>query len=281
MSSGTMAPAQSHDDYNADFSRLRNTAKEVFHESPGTYYRRYVAFTEPFPAATEDMLIGTYTHVAVLEPERWARDFVVAPSIDMRTKAGKEVWAAFSAASAGKTVLNESVYTKVVKLHNAIYRCPDAKRLLELPSHREHVLTWGDHETAEPCKCRFDLLLSSGNGISADIKTVGSGVKPQDFSSLAARRGYDRTADFYLGGYHEHTGETGTYLFIAVSKKTLDCAVYELDEDFLKIGYRRNRRIMRDLARCRETGVWAATHELRTTVISPPRWAEYQEQWEG
>ena len=47
------------------------------------------------PDPTPAMRIGTLTHLAVIEPDRFATEVMVAPNVDRRTSAGKAEWAQF------------------------------------------------------------------------------------------------------------------------------------------------------------------------------------------
>ncbi len=79
---------------------------DLIARSPAHYRAQKAAPREATPA----MIIGSAFHTATLEPEKFDLEFAVAPEgIDRRTKAGKEEWAAFEAASAGKTVLKAEV----------------------------------------------------------------------------------------------------------------------------------------------------------------------------
>lgn len=46
---------------------------------------------EPTPA----LLFGQFVHKLVLEPETVDKEFIVAPTVDKRTKDGKAMWAEF------------------------------------------------------------------------------------------------------------------------------------------------------------------------------------------
>ncbi len=64
---------------------IGSTALRALIRSAEHYHAEYVACTAP-RAETPAMRRGT----AVLEPEKWATRYAVAPECDRRTKAGKE-----------------------------------------------------------------------------------------------------------------------------------------------------------------------------------------------
>ena len=68
----------------------------------------YKFYLDNPPEDTTAMRIGRAVHAAILTPTAYKRDFVTLPAgIDRRTKAGKEEYAAFIEASAGKEILTE------------------------------------------------------------------------------------------------------------------------------------------------------------------------------
>ena len=56
-------------------------------------------------AATEPMDVGSATHVAILEPARFDKEFYIAPIYDGRTKGGKDIAERCQAEAAGRTII--------------------------------------------------------------------------------------------------------------------------------------------------------------------------------
>jgi len=258
---------------------VRNTTKEIFRRSRKAYHDLCIAKTVPWPEPTEALLLGIWTHLAVLEPDRWLREFVIAPKCDRRTTEGKAVWKYFCEESQGKTVITQEQAAEVTALREAVMANKMARWFIEADGKHEHTVRWTDPQTGLQCKCRDDKLLATGQIL--DLKTTRDGISPQEFAKTAANLGYQRNADFYVGGHDAAIGERVPYLFLVVSKKTFECACYELDDDAMDLGARQNRRTLADLARCHETGNWLSEHETQITTLSLPRWAASSDEWEG
>mgnify|MGYP001050176824 CR=1 FL=1 len=80
--------AETNEEYHSS-QALSCSGLKVFAQSP--YRFRY----RPEPQATDAMTFGSLVHTMVLEPEKVAETYVVAPKVDRRTRAGKEEWQAF------------------------------------------------------------------------------------------------------------------------------------------------------------------------------------------
>ena len=78
---------------------------------------------------TPAMKLGTATHCAILEPERFEIEYAQAPDIDKRTKDGKALWCELE--QSGRVVLSSDEYLKVVEMANAIRSHELASRLLQ------------------------------------------------------------------------------------------------------------------------------------------------------
>ena len=66
----------------------------------------YQAYINAPHEETKALKFGTFVHSAVLEPHTLDDLYATAPDVDRRTKDGKEQWAAFATANAGKTILD-------------------------------------------------------------------------------------------------------------------------------------------------------------------------------
>src|ERR1700722_4496491 len=118
---------------------------------------------------TEAMILGTLAHMAVLEPERWIKETIVAPACDRRTTAGKQVYAEFLESSEGRIVMSNAQCSQVLAMRAAIHASHAAMELLELEGPVEHSLYWTDPETGIQCKRRCDKI--AGRAI-LDLKFI-------------------------------------------------------------------------------------------------------------
>jgi hypothetical protein len=107
---------QIHDrkEYRA-FPALNQSAAKHLLTSPA-HYQAYINTPQE---ETKALKFGTFVHAAVLEPQTLDDLYATAPDVDRRTKDGKEQWAAFATANAGKTILDaeESAIGHLVAAH--------------------------------------------------------------------------------------------------------------------------------------------------------------------
>ena len=108
---------QIHDrnEYRA-FPALNQSAAKVLIANSPAHYQAYINTPQE---ETKALKFGTFVHAAVLEPQTLDDLYATAPEVDRRTKEGKETWAAFATANAGKTILDaeESAIGHLVASH--------------------------------------------------------------------------------------------------------------------------------------------------------------------
>jgi exodeoxyribonuclease VIII len=66
----------------------------------------------------------------LLEPQEFGNNFVIMPSVDKRTKEGKEIFAAFESQSAGKTILDDKLHTELFNLVEYVKANPEWEVLM-------------------------------------------------------------------------------------------------------------------------------------------------------
>ena len=107
---------QIHDrqEYRA-FPALNQSSAKKLLVSPA-HYQAYINTPQE---ETKALRFGTFVHAAILEPHTLDDLYATAPEVDRRTKEGKETWAAFATANAGKTILDaeESALGHLVAAH--------------------------------------------------------------------------------------------------------------------------------------------------------------------
>lgn len=230
------------------------------------------AFREETPA----MRIGSAVHCAALEPERFSAEYAVAPECDKRTKAGKERFAEFEAANAGRTVLSLEDGLLCVNAQQAIQSHPMARSLLSTGQPEVSAL-WEDEEFGVHCRARYDWLTSEG--VLIDLKTTQD-ASPAAFSMSCAKFRYHVQAAWYLDSYLAATGDLPmSFIFIAVEKAPpYAVAVYELDAEAIEFGRQLARRDLARYATARELDVWPGYADT-VQSLSLPAWA-YRNQSE-
>jgi exodeoxyribonuclease VIII len=104
---------------------------EVFRRRPRLYQMRYVTKELPAPEPTAAFRIGSATHCAVLEPEKFPLQYAQRPEgIDRRTKEGKAAWESFTQQHAGKDFLDAEEWQQISAMMEAVRANPLASQLL-------------------------------------------------------------------------------------------------------------------------------------------------------
>jgi exodeoxyribonuclease VIII len=244
---------------------------DLIARSPLHYWSRYLDPNRITPEPSAAMRLGTALHTHVLELSRWDEEIAVAPAMDRRTKAGKESYAAFEAAAAGKTVITADDAEVVMAMGRSIMRHPGAAMLLGLPGKAETTHMWTDATYEVECKCRPDWLTDDGS-IMVDLKTTRD-ASPRGFMRSIADYRYHVQAGWYLNGVEQATGKRpDQFVFICVeSTAPYAVAVYAADEVMTDRGYEQAMKDLGKLAVCRAADSWPSYSDQIET-ISLPGW---------
>ena len=228
-------------------------------------------------ADTEALRFGTAVHCAVLEPERFGREYVCAPEgADRRTKEGKAAWAEFEASAEGKTILKPEDHKNLLGMAAAVREHRLAGKLFsggvseQSIFWNERVYYGGDREADILCKCRPDYVKRLHNGpVIVDLKTTRDAGAAKFQRSAYWDWGYHIQAAHYLRGFEAATGEAArAFLFVAVEKEPPWAVnVFQAAPDFLAAGTMRAEELYKIFAACEENGEWPgypeAVRELR------------------
>lgn len=257
-------------DYHAHPAVSKSQLDEL--RTPAHFKARYIDRTVT-RVETPAMKLGTALHTAVLEPERFERDYVVSPKFDRRTTAGKEGFAKFQLSSMGLTIIDEDERDAVLGMAAGIASNRATSRACEFATVREASFFWIDEETGVECRCRPDGI-APDYSIAIDVKTTRDDAGPFEFSKTTHGYAYHKQAAFYSDGIAAATGRRpDAFVFVAVEKEPpFLAAAYQLDEQALDIGRRLYRRDLRLIAECRASKSWPGYPETIQT-ISLPAWA--------
>lgn len=163
------------------------------------------AWSKAAPEAEADSSadLGTLVHTLALEPDSFASRYVVAPTFDGRTNAGKADKAAFYASceAAGLTPIDQDTMRKADLMVASMFAHPEFARLLRAKNgYSEVSAIWRDDETGVLCKARYDRLVIVDDGaIVLDLKTTSSIEK---LHWAVSDYGYDRQEAHYTEGLH-------------------------------------------------------------------------------
>lgn len=259
-------------DYHSD-PAIGSTALRDLSRSPAHYHAIHVARTAP-RTETPAMKRGTAVHCCVLEPERWATDYIVEPRFDKRTNVGKAAEAEFKAANADRVTLSADDYATAEAISASVRRHPGAAALLRMKAGTEVPIHWEDETTGVKCKGKIDLVARTQAGvILVDLKTT-TDASPRGFERAIANWALHSQAAHYIDGWRTVTGETpAAYVLIAVeSEAPYAVATYALDQAAIDRGAADRLRALDTLCECLRTGAWPA-YSSEIVTISLPRWA--------
>lgn len=160
----------------------------------------YFKYRKEHPAEpSAALLFGQVAHKLLLEPEDFDTDFIVAPVVDRRTKAGKEAWDAFIAETDGRTVVDPATYEQAKAMTDVARENPLVAELIK-GSHEEPFF-WVDSDTGVKCKVRVDSWHRDENGVPVivDYKTARD-VSYRAFAKDVTMYGYFFQAAMYSEG---------------------------------------------------------------------------------
>lgn len=246
----------------------------------GLHYRYRLAN----PATSSALTLGIAAHCAVLEPERFERQFAVW---SRRSEAGNlcprkgQHWDAFEAAHRGQDILTEDEASDALSIAHAVRSDPLAARYLEA-GDPEVTLEWPlrvhtvEHAAGQlvSCKGRVDWLTRiDGVPYLVGLKSARD-CRPMIFGSAAARLGYHLQWAFYFDGYMAITGVKPQVREIVVeSAPPHDVVVYEITDDIIQQGRGEYVALLGHLRQCEERSEWLGVGNGTEQVLTLPTWA--------
>lgn len=219
---------------------------------------------------TAAMQFGTAVHDGILEPAEFAARVVEAPEINRRTKDGRQEWADFKAANAGRIVLDTEDFARARRCIDAVRSHRMARKLLEAATDVELSLFWIDGEFGVPCKARLDALPLGG---ILDVKTT-TDASPEEFSRSIHAFGYHIQGGHYFSGCEHVLSRTPEFFALVAVESEEPHAVkcYDLEPVAIKFGQARMREALERYRDALAAGRWPGYPDT-IDVISLPPWA--------
>jgi hypothetical protein len=241
------------------------------------------------PTDTAALLLGRACHSAILEPDDFARKYLLAERCEAKKKtdgkrcsnpgtiySGTDGWMCgvhggeFQNAP-GVVVLTASDYEAAVNVRDAVWSHP-ARKLLPAQSGRELSIAWNDEGTGVRCKARLDGYEPSiFAGLVVDIKTTRDASKHAFMRSIWDY-GYHRQGALYVEGCNAVGMDARSFTIIAVEKeRPYGIMVYPLSEAYLDGGATLLRPLLARYAECVTTGEWPG-YPGEPVDAHPPDW---------
>ena len=190
---------------------------------------------------------GRLQHCLFLEPHVFHDEFVVAPKVDRRTKAGKAEYEDFLASVNDRSVVTQDLYDTCQERVEVLdaFR-PQAKDSTEVSIVFDY---YGNR-----CKARFDMIQ---NNVIVDLKTCRD-ASPKGFKQAIKSYGYHQQAAFYLdAAASAGMTEVDRFHFLAISKQhPYPYAVYELSDEAIEYGRALNEKAIDQMKLCEDTGIY-------------------------
>lgn len=260
---------------------------EAYHSGPGLshsgvkrlrrtpfHFRALLDRTDAAPRSTPSpqMINGTLTHCALLEPLQFDSRYVIGPEISKNSKLYKDFAASLPN---GVELISQQQRDAAFRQAEALRELPDIGTLLS-SGDPEVSAFWTDADTGVLCKCRPDWVspVGYGNGVVLlDVKTAAD-ASPEGFAKAVANFGYHTQADWYCAGYSAASGLDvhGMVFAVVESEFPHACAAYMLDDTALARARDDNRAALRLYAKCETAQSWPG-YSPAIQIITLPRWA--------
>jgi hypothetical protein len=211
-------------------------------------------------ASSPSLTRGDAVHVAVLEPDRFAREYVRAEHSGA-TKAGKEE--RVSAAESGLTLLTATDYDLAVACRDAVRAHPVARRYLGAIAETEVALQWSLDGRA--CKGRLDAV--GHHGLLLELKSTRALAR---FAADCAAYHYPLQLAWYHDGLEQSRTRPSEVIMIAVeTAPPHDVACYVVPDSVLELGRAEYERALRILSECEGRDTWPGAHPDEEVLVLP------------
>lgn len=239
---------------------------------PLVYRNKWIEKSIPPREESAAFLFGRLFHCLALEGEDATRTrFAVAPKCDRRTKAGKEEFAAFSAANAGKDIVFEDDMTLAWRMVAAIRAKPAAVKLL---SRGKPEVTFRSKLDKFAVQCRVDWY--DGEDAAGPLCVNLKSIETLDhFDKHYVNFSYYRSDAFYrlvvakVLGLDSRAPQMVN--LVCEKQEPFEVSIRTPDAEALEIGAREVMALLTKLDRCYESDFWPG-EPAEARPVSLPAW---------
>lgn len=217
--------------------------------------------------ATPAMRLGSLIHCGKLEPLRIVERYVVMPPFEKTVRrpdggeytnprgsaAYKAEVADFERQNAGRNIVLQAEYDRLLGAVTALHNNDAARRALEGDGPTEVSMVWIDPDTGVRCKARIDKLNLS-LGLIADLKSTDDASA---FEWHMKKRRYHRQAAMYQDGAAVVLGTKLPFWFVVV--ETTDPYMVRaapVSGTALLQGRLNYKSLLQQIAECQQSGAW-------------------------
>lgn len=257
---------------------IGSSGLKLIGQSPSHYWARYLDPNREPDQPTPAMKMGTAVHCAVLEPEEFAKRYIVVPEgIDRRSNAGKALFAEIEAS--GKEPLKHDEMKQVEAMRDAALNHPVSRVLFGNNLQQvETSLFWTDQETSVRCKIRPDFLLPPckqfPRGLIMDVKTTAN-ASADEFAKQAWNLAMHIQSAWYIDGFMASfdTVEPPPFIWLAQEKESpFATAYYSSSSDLITYGRSEYRKLLTIYAECMTSDSWPG-YPQQINTLELPAWA--------
>jgi len=263
MRSGCFVTGMPNDEYHAS-EGISKSGLDKIARSPAHY--RYMEQKSQSRA----MVLGSAIHAAILEPARFAAEYVLLE--DAKDRRCAEYRRAIKEARE-EHVLVAGEAEQVAGMIRQAEQNTELQAALKSEHWTELSAFVACPDTGVILRARFDLLTADGR--SYDLKKTRD-ARPAMFAKSVNEYRYHVQDAFYSRVYQLITGHPlQAFKFVAIEEsKPHTCAVYELDEFSKMAGQFYSSRDLDTYAVCVNDDIWP--HPQHDGVITLPGWAAKQ-----
>jgi hypothetical protein len=226
------------------------------------------------PRDLAPMTVGIATHVAVLEPERFLKEFAIW---DRETDSGRNAprngkwWEAFQLEHQGQTILTKDQGVLALQIAKAVRFDEVANKYLAI-GDPEASLEW-EIVGGRPAKGRIDWLTTHESCPTIVGLKTSRDCRHFQFGSQAAKLGYHLQWAWYHDGFEAITGKKPHMVEVVVESDAPHAvATYIIPSDIIEQGREEYQRLLQILAHCEATDEWPGPVP-NEQYLTLPTWA--------
>jgi exodeoxyribonuclease VIII len=246
------------------------------------HYQSALSFDE----RTAPMRLGTAAHCAVLEPERFEREYIAwtrkSEEGNACPRRGK-YWEAFQVEHPGKEILTEQEMETAITLSCVVERCEEAMAYLR--TGKAEVTLFGEVTLSSIVDARYDgltrqakarpdwLHIDGGHHVLVGLKTARD-ASPLVFGNAAYRLGYHISWAWYFDLYRSLTGiEAEVREIVVENNPPYDVVVYKITPDIIHQGRDDYQALLRQLVQCERDQCYPGASAGKEVELTLPSWA--------
>jgi hypothetical protein len=220
--------------------------------------------------ATPAMKLGRTIHTALLEPLRFANEYLEEPQLDKRTKEYKE----FAAKNQDKFLYSSKDVNpileklEIIKKESNTEAYPSLLRVLNQKTINENAIFW------DKFKCKIDAYDEESSTL-IDVKTT-SDASPEAFQRTIFNSAYSIQLAHYAKGLMSAGKDVNEYKIIAIQTSApFDVVEYEMSVDVMSYSYQKLQELYDKLENVLIFDDHTGTNENRVVGVGFPKWFQF------